>query len=57
MAAVCTASLILTMPGMSVPASEVPEQELIADAEVPEETLDSPGENDMDRIDAPFGYK
>lgn len=57
MAAVCTASLILTMPGMSVPASEVPEQELIADAEVPEETVDSPGENDTDRIDAPFGYK
>ena len=51
MATVCTASLILTMPGMSVPANEVPEQELIADAEVPEETLDSPSENDTDSTD------
>ena len=54
MAAVCTVSLILTMPGVSVLANEVPEQELIADAEVPEETSDSPGENDMDRTDAPI---
>jgi hypothetical protein len=35
----------------------MPEQELIADADVTEETVDSPGENDTDRIDAPFGYK
>ena len=28
MAAVCTASLILTMPGMSILANEVPEQQV-----------------------------
>ena len=36
MAAVCTVSLILTMPGVRVLANEVPEQELIANAEIPE---------------------
>ena len=54
MAAVCTASLILTMPGMSVLANEVPEQELISDADVLGEAVDSPGENDTDRIDVPI---
>ena len=40
MAAVCTVSLILTMPGVSVSANEVPEQELISDTDVPQDTVD-----------------
>ena len=46
MAAVCTVSLILTMPGVSVLANEVPGQELISDTDVPQETVDSPSGND-----------
>ena len=53
MAAVCTVSLILTMPGVSVSANEVPGQELISDTDVPQDTVDFPSGNDMDFSDTP----
>ena len=53
MAAVCTATLILTMPGISVLANEVLGQELISDADVPQDTVDFASENDIDFSDTP----
>ena len=53
MAAVCTATLILTLPGISVLANEVLGQELISDADVPQDTVDFASENDIDFSDTP----
>ena len=52
MAVFCTTAIIMTMPGMSLLADEIPEKELIgAVAEVPEETMDSSSKDVADYVD------
>ena len=53
LAAVCTVVMLVTMPGTSVLADNMQEEELlVADAEVPEEMVESLAEDDIDRIEA-----